>query len=114
VPLPGYPSPPGAKNESLHNVVGPASYTQVSTGSPPTGGQTVSATAFGLQYITAAWIVNGSENGQYYGNVFLNPTQLSGGSASITLQWITAATGAEAAGAANLSSFHLRIMAVGY
>lgn len=114
MPLPLYPSPPGNKNWSLHGIVGPASYTAVSPASGnPTGGQSVPASSFGLGSIEAAWVVAGSDDGTYYAHIFLSPYEKGGGSPSIIVQWIIAATGAEVAAAFNLSARTLRVMAIG-
>jgi hypothetical protein len=113
MPLPTYPSSPGNKRWSIHGITGPASYTAVTPGSPPTGGQSVPATAFGLMNIGSACCTAGSDDGTYYANVFLSPFPKGGnGAPNIIVQWITAATGAEVAGATNLSARTLRILAI--
>ena len=113
MPLPTFPKAPGDQDWSAHGVVGPASYTVITPGTPLSGGQLVPASAFGLQNIVAAWPVSNSNDGTYAVHVFLSPYEKGGSSTSIALQWLTAATGAEVAGATNLSARTVRIMAVG-
>lgn len=114
MPLPSYPCAPGNQPWSPHGITGPASYTQVTPGTPITGGQSVSASAFGLQAIHSAWASSGSDDGTYYVHVFLSPYEKGGnGSPAIVVQWINASTGAEVAGATNLSARTVRVMALG-
>jgi len=110
--LPDYPAPPGNKNQVIATVAGPSSYTQVSTGTPATGGQVITAAQLGLVDIEFA-TCSLSDNGQYEANIIfdLNPQN---GVSSIRLIWVTAATGAQVAGATNLSGRTLRIWATGH
>jgi hypothetical protein len=92
-------------------LTGPASYTQVTAGSPPagpTGGQIIPATAFGLKYINVA---HGQldESGKY----LVIPCVGPGSAAQVTLIWIIAHTGAEETGGTNLSTFTAKIRAIG-
>jgi hypothetical protein len=112
--LSDYPAPPGNKRWVVADIDGPASYTAITPGTPPTGGQVVRAGDIGLQNIEWAQ-VSGSDNGQYDGVCYIvgglgNPAKAAG--TQFQLQWITAATGAEA-GAVNLSARSLRIVALG-
>ena len=97
---------------------GPASYTQITPGAQPaqpTGGDTISAAACGLDQIEAV-IVLGDSSGKYTGCCFTPPVALNGSGAftkSMILQWIVSATGAEVAGAANLSTFQLTLLMIG-
>jgi hypothetical protein len=114
--MPGYPAPPGAKPWSSHNITGPASYTQVVTGAPlgaSSGGQQVTASAFGLQYFEGVWTDSGSDDGQYYANIFLSPRGPGALPVTCIIQWIVAATGAEVAAATNLSGRTMRFRAAG-
>src|SRR5262249_37362825 len=107
-----YPKVPGDTLESMVDVTGPASYTQLVVGTPPTGGQAVTATECGLQSID--WVQSmGSDNGQY--DIVCVPVAFTLGNplASVRLQWIISATGAEAAAAANLSARTVRLFVKG-
>lgn len=109
-----FPCPPGNLPWSVADIVGPASYTQVTNGSPPTGGQAVSigALGFGVSVIWAQTI--GSDDGQYDAVVLLSPfNSLQGSQTGVILKWIVAATGAEVSGGVNLSARTIRIMAMG-
>lgn len=111
MPLPDFPSPPGNKNMSIHNVTGPTSYTQVTPGSPPTGGQTVNASDLGL--VSIEWVdVSASDDGTYT-CVPIIPSNPNKGASSIILLWVTSATGAQVAGAVNLSARTVRLAASG-
>lgn len=111
--IPDYPAPPGNKRWVICDIDGPTAYTAITLGTPPTGGQTVRASDIGLQNIEWAQ-VSGSDNGQYDGTCYIvgglgNPAKTAG--TQMQLQWILAATGAEASG--NLSARSLRIVAIG-
>jgi len=112
----GYPSPPGNKNWSAHDLTGPSSYTQVSTGAPlgsSSGGQQVPASMWGLSLIEEVWCTSGDNTGTYVANCFLAPYEKAGGSPVVIVQWIVAATGAEASASTPLSSSTLRLHAIG-
>lgn len=107
----GYPQPSGARMESVIYKAGPSSYTVVTTGSPPTGGQTVEASEFGLKYLDHVEATL-SDNGQYI--VYWTPKVT--GKASVSsgvLMWVTAAGGAEVVGTTDLSSRQVRLRAIG-
>jgi hypothetical protein len=109
-PLPGYPQAVGDKIESILEIAGPSSYTQVSTGSPPSGGQVIYASQFGLKYIE---FVDGSlsDDGQYYADAsYMGKT---GAVTQVTLLWSVAHTGAEVSGTTNLASRTVRMRAIG-
>jgi hypothetical protein len=111
--LSDYPAPPGNKRWVICDIDGPNPYTVITVGTPPTGGQVVRAGDIGLSNIEWAQ-VSGSDNGQYDGVCYVvgsvgNPAKVGG--TQINLQWLTAATGAEASG--NLSARSLRIVAIG-
>ena len=102
---------------------GPASYTAVVNGAAPalpTGGQAITPSAFGLGGNQASaglegiFVVGSSLTGTYtvqafqttaYNQGFPNPTW--------SLRWIIAATGAEVAGAVNLSAEIVRLVGFG-
>lgn len=111
-PLPDYPAPPGNKNRVIATIAGPASYTQITPGTPATGGQVVNAADIGLVDIEFA-TCSLSDNGTYEVNVIfdLNP---QAGVKSIRLIWLTAATGAQVSGATNLSARTFRLIADGH
>ena len=91
---------------------GPASYTQVTTGTPPTGGDSISAAEFGLKALSMVWADGLSDNGQF--NVLCSPGNSNRGEPTTWfLEWVTAATGAQVAGATNLSARSIRLFAIG-
>jgi hypothetical protein len=49
-PLPGYPQPIGEKYQVVFDHTGPSSYTQVTTGTTPTGGDKILANGAGLNF----------------------------------------------------------------
>jgi hypothetical protein len=81
-------------------------------GTPPTGGQLVTATDFGLQSLDFVQCM-GSDNGQYDIACFPVPFSPGNPMTQVRVQWILSATGAEAAGAANLSARTIRLWAMG-
>ena len=107
-----FPQSFGSKRAQIAFLTGPASYTQVTTGSPPTGGQKLLATDFGLKYIAQAF-GGVSDDGQY--EVVLTPAQAASSPdpASWIAIWKVAHTGAEASGATNLASRTVRIFLIG-
>lgn len=117
-----YPAPPGNKYFQIVDVDGPASYTQVSGATPPTGGQSIKATDIGMQSIDWAQAM-GDDNGTHDGVCYVigglgNPR--SGGTpnvsqpgSSIILQWIVSNTGAELGGGQNVSGRHMRLLVLG-
>lgn len=111
-PFGGYPQAHGSKLVSVIEKTGPSSYTTVTTGTPPTGGQSVTASEFGLKYIEH---VEGclSDNGQYL--VFFTPT-VSGkeGVTSGILFWMTAVNGLEVVAQVDLSGRTVRLKAIGF
>jgi hypothetical protein len=107
----GFPQSNGARVESVMTKTGPASYTQVSVATPPTGGQTVEAKEFGLKYIE--FLESSlSDDGQY--QVFATPKVADAkGVSSWTLMWVTASGGAEVAAETDLSGRTVRLRAIG-
>lgn len=109
--LPGYPQAEGAKMGSVIEKAGPASYTQVTPGSPPTGGQAIEASEFGLKYFEHVATAM-DETGAYI--VYWTPkVQGKVGVTSGILMWVTAAGGAEVAGGTDLSGHKVRLRAIG-
>ena len=114
MPAPNFVVPPqgggnGNKYHAVKIISGPASYTQVTTGAAPTGGQVVLASDLGLKNIEAAF-GSGSDDGQYDvvvifdGNPGVATTQ-------VRLLWRISHTGAEVTGAVNLSARSIRLWA---
>lgn len=108
----------GDRPYSIIDWAGPASYTAVTNGAAPaqpTGGQAITPQAFGLVAgLEGIFCVGGSTTGTYvvqafqatnYNKGYPNPTWI--------LRWIVAATGAEVAGAVNLSAESVRLIAFG-
>lgn len=120
----GYPTPWGNKKASVFYHTGPASYVQMVVAAPPTGGDPLSDVEAGLRFLD---FVDGgiSDNGQFRVEAVSssgNPSQAQGagqggtvGSSPRTwrLRWIVVATGAEVAGAVNLSGRTVRLLAIG-
>lgn len=109
--VPDFPQSWGSKRVQVALVTGPASYTQVTTGTPPTGGQTIKASDYGLKWIDFAQTMV-SDDGQY--QVVLTPaTALAGAQSSVIAVWKVAHTGAEVSAAVNLSGRTVRVLLVG-
>lgn len=110
--LDGYPQSMGDHVVSIVDHKGPASYTQITPGSPPTGGDQITAAEFGLKYIDMLWGGALSDDGTY--EVEGSPGIASAAEPSKWfLMWITANTGAQVAGATNLSARSIRLCAIG-
>ena len=104
----------GNRVYSIINWTGPTSYTAVTAGTPPaspTGGQSIDASQFGLKYIEK--IIGGLDQSGKYLVVGTGGNGIANDSTVGTIQWITAATGAEVVGAVNLSTYTVRLMAIG-
>lgn len=117
-PLDGYPTSFGSSRASVLGIVGPSLYTQITPGTPPapaTGGQVITAREFGLKYFD--YVVAGlSDSGAY--RVECIPGAQSGIGPrgcceTYTLRWVVVATGAEAAGSADLDAEVVRVFALG-
>jgi hypothetical protein len=110
--LAGFPASSGS--DRLMSIVdhkGPASYATLVTGSPPTGGDSLTAKECGLNYITAV-SAQLSDDGQY----LVDASSMVGGggeSTSVVLIWTTANTGAQVSNATNLSARTIRLMVYG-
>ena|SRR5437763_982420 len=110
--LDGYPQ--GAFGDRYASCVdhpGPASYVQVAAATPPTGGDPITAAEFGLKSLTMVWGAM-SDNGQFL--AIVTPTVGAKGEVTgWTIMYVTAATGAQVAGATNLSARTFRLFAIG-
>ena len=78
-------APPGDEPYARVKWVGPSSYTVLTVGSPPSGGDTISATQFGVSMITLV-LSQASYDGRW--NVI--PVRIS--DAKWTLKWISLVT----------------------
>lgn len=109
-----FPCPPGNLPWTVADIAGPASYTQVTNATPPTGGQAVGIAALGLP-VSVIWAqAMGSDDGQFDIVVLLSPfNPLAGSGIGLILKWIVSATGAEVAATTNLSARTVRILAIG-
>jgi len=103
----GYPISVGGKRLALapNGHAGPASYSVVT--SPTAGGDVLYASECGLKWID---FVVGATNGTHR-VLPTNPTR--GPVTSVQLKWVVEATGAEAAGAANLSTSVVSVLVIG-
>ena len=109
-----FPKVPGDQPWTVWDHAGPSSYTQVTPGSPPTGGQVISCAKMGLP-TNVVWAQSmGSDDGQYDIVCMLSPFNPGMPSATgLILKWVNAATGAEVAGATDLSGRTVRLMGIG-
>lgn len=107
------PLPIGDRWQSVVNHIGPASYTQVTPGSPPTGGDVLYASACGLKFIQAVIGLAMDSTGTYI--VCGIPAANSPGleQTSVILRWFTAASMTEVAGATNLSGKNVVLTVIG-
>lgn len=114
-PFFNYPTAWGNIKSSIVGHAGPASYTQVTTGAiPVTGGDTVYATEFGLKRLAGVIPLGLSDTGAY--EVYAIPVTDSDYRVAATtyrLRWVVTATGAEAAGAVDLSAQTVRLLGLG-
>jgi len=108
--LPDYPISIGNRRLAVGALTGPTSYTTITTGSPPTGGQTILASQFGMKYIESV-SCSVSDDGQY--TAFWTPASAShNGVTSGILGW-TSFGGSELGGATNLSARTVRVTVIG-
>jgi hypothetical protein len=111
----GSPFGTGGYQEGVLKHFGPASYTQVTPGTTPSGGDTVYASQFGLKVIHCLEVA-GDNTGTYVVVPIPDANTVTGqivGSA-YALRWFTAASMAEVAGAVNLSASFVKLRAIGY
>lgn len=113
----------GDKKIVLTQHTGPASYTQITPGTTPaqpTGGDSISAASCGLKFIEAVFV--GADSSCRYTGVVSqpavnktgNPAGQGAAATKVPLQWIVSATGAEVAGAVDLSAVQLQLMVIGF
>jgi hypothetical protein len=125
-PLNGYPTSIGSERASIMGLAGPTSYTAVTAGATPSGGQTVGAVAFGLKFLD--FIVGGeTDSGRFFVEAIpVTPTQgAPANSAGTTyrLRWVSRVTASvggqaqvaytEAAASTDLSGETVRLLAIG-
>jgi hypothetical protein len=113
-----YPQPFGAKKASVFYHAGPASYTQMTAG-PVAGGDTCTPEEAGLNRFECVVPVGLSDSGTYRVEGVApaaNPSNnrvAAGTCATWVLRWVVVATGAQAAGALDLSAERVRLFALG-
>lgn len=110
--LPDFPMGVGNRMMSILDHKGPASYSQLAIGTPPTGGDVLTAAECGLKFITAI-----SAQIDSTGTWAVDTSMTIGGAADgvtqVRLAWIVLSTGLQAAGAANLSTGTVRLVVWG-
>jgi len=106
--VPGFPRAFSGKIENVITLAGPSSYTSVTPGSTPTGGQSVTAAQFGMKFIE---FLDGCCDATGTYAVRAIPLASSAKATTWTLQWVVAATGVETTG--DLSTYTVRLRAVG-
>ncbi|SRR6266403_1512940 len=110
--LDGYPQGAfGDRYASCVDHIGPASYVVVTPGTPPTGGDALTAAEFGLKSLTMVWGAV-SDNGQFRADV--TPTI---GAKGEPISWIvrywSLTLNAEVVATTNLSARSFRFFALG-
>jgi len=100
----------GNFNGGMITWTGPSSYTQVSTGATPSGGQSIPASAFGLKFLDAIICISLDSTGAYGVEAIITKP---GGSTTAILLWFVGHTGAEAAGSTNLSAISVVLLGIG-
>jgi hypothetical protein len=110
----GYPAPLGPHMASIIRHSGPSSYTVLTAGASPSGGDAITPQMFGFKWIE--WIgVAMDETGAYYAI----PTPIgSGPTQTFRLRWFTIAGGppatvAEVTAGVNLSAINVHLLAIG-
>lgn len=110
-----YPDVFGAHRASLFTITGPASYTQYTA--PTTGGQVVpvepSAGMKVADYVWGGVSRAGTHRAEVVGYEPGNIRGVTVPRAQIRLKWYVIATGAEVAGAANISAQTVELFAIG-
>jgi hypothetical protein len=108
----GYPKVPGDSLWSVVDVTGPASYTVITPGTPPTGGQLLTAADCGLQSMD--WVQSmGSDNGTYDVACIAAPFSAGNPLPGVRLQWVTSAAGTEVTGGTALNARTVRLLVIG-
>lgn len=119
--LPGYEMPLGDKLLLHFDHTGPASYTQVVTGTTPTGGDTINALDLGRGGFDNLDIMMDT-TGQVYALAIPVAGGVGNAVPSVILKWFSAVTatlggksqtaGSEIAAGTNLSTFSVRVQAI--
>lgn len=112
-----YPAPPGGRLEGVGTHLGPASYTPVTTGSPPTGGDTLNADEFGLKVFDSVEVLGYDATGEYTAFPIWD-AGIDERPSSVKLVWFhdsgaTPRTDREVTSATDLSEVSLRIRVTG-
>ncbi|SRR6266700_1224711 len=109
--MPDFPISTGNRRLSVITLTGPSSYTSVVVGSPPTGGQALAASQFGLKYIENVYC-SLSDDGQYSG--YWTPASATKNAVvSGIFQWIVTDGGSEVRPTVDLSGRTIRVTAIG-
>jgi len=104
----------GDRPYALIELTGPTSYTQVTNGAAPSGGQAVDNTTFGLSAgMEGIEQVCASNTGTYEVIAIAAPFSPLQPSKNWILRWLTSATGAEVGAGVNLSAETIRLRAFG-
>jgi hypothetical protein len=114
-PFYGFPTAWGNIKVSIVGHTGPASYTQVTTGTiPVVGGDVVYAEEFGLQRLSAVFPAGLSDSGTYLVQAIpITDSDYRVNGTSYRLRWVVLATGAEAAAEADLDAETIRLLGIG-
>lgn len=102
------PLPVGDRWMVVIDHTGPTSYTQVTPGATPTGGDSITAAECGIKYFQAVH-ASADDSGSY----LPEPLAMIGDSTTAILRWFIAATAAEVGAAVNLSARHTRLIVWG-
>ena len=102
------PNPLGDHLFVVLDHTGPSSYTQVTAGATPSGGDSIGAQECGLKFIEGVW-ASGDDTGSY---LPVPLAMLSPATSAIVGWWITSGM-TQVAGAVNLSARHTRLIVWG-
>ena len=108
-----YPAVPGNKKECILDLYGPASYAPIVIGTPPSGGQVINASQFGLQYIEYVEAMS-SNDAQYDLTVTITPQTMNRPGTGVIVGWYVASGRGQVAAGTNLSNRWIRLLATGY
>ena len=122
-PLPGYPQPSGEKYQVIFDHPGPASYTQLTAGTTPTGGDKISASGGGLNFGGFDKVDGGYDStGQISASVIPLGSGYGNATPSVIVKYVSLVTatlggqaqtaGSEIAATTNLSTFSWRMQAI--
>lgn len=110
--LDGALQPIGALLMSIIDHPGPASYQTFASGTPPTGGDVVTAKEAGLKFLQAVIPIGFSSDATYY----VEATPAVGARGEVTqfqMAWYQIGTFTQAASAGNLSAKTVRLLCIG-